>query len=88
MWRAKLYAFVESPPFQYFIAACICLNVCVLASFHHGQTEGWTQFQKISDDIFLLIFAIECVLKLVAFTPFEYFKVSFSIDPRSLLLRS
>jgi hypothetical protein len=46
-WRARLYDFVVSPPFQFFIAACIAMNVCVLASFHEGQTQGWTTFQNV-----------------------------------------
>jgi len=46
-WRARIYDFVVSSNFQFFIAACIAINVCVLASFHEGQTKGWTAFQTV-----------------------------------------
>lgn len=46
-WRAKIYELVVSSNFQLFIAACIAINVCVLASFHEGQTQGWTTFQTV-----------------------------------------
>jgi cold shock CspA family protein len=71
--RRKIDALVHSDYFERFITGCIFTNVFVLALEHYKQEDGWTQFIDISNLVFLVIFAIEAVLKLIALYPYRYF---------------
>ena len=74
-WRNKLFKWVSSERFELSIAACIVVNVVILATYHEDQTAIWTVFQETTDSLFLLVFALESVIKVVAFGPKNYFSV-------------
>lgn len=79
LWRNKLYRVVSSEKFELSIAACIVMNVVVLSTYHEDQSSHWEVFQDSADSVFLLIFALEAAVKIVALGVARYFKVNDSI---------
>ena len=68
----RVWWFVTSQPFEYFIFVLILCNTITLAMGFYGQPDAYTKALDILNYIFSSAFAVECVLKLLAFR----FKVS------------
>ncbi|KAL6062199.1 Voltage-dependent calcium channel type A subunit alpha-1 [Balamuthia mandrillaris] len=71
--RRWLYDIVTRPAFEYFIAAVIFSNICVLVTYHYEQPQAFTDFQFIMDIIFTVIYVMEAGAKIAAWFPKRYF---------------
>ena len=69
----KLYEIVMAKWFDYFIMACIVLNVVVMAMSFNGQPDDYTLVLEVFNGIFTWIFILEMVLKLLALGLKGYF---------------
>ena len=65
----KVWTFVTSQPFEYFIFILIILNTVTMAMKFHEQPESYTAFLDVVNVVFSLLFSVECFLKLTAFGP-------------------
>ena len=63
--RAWLFDLVQNPTFEYTILGIICLNVLFMMMFHHDQPSGLTTALYIANIVFVIIFFIEFVMKIV-----------------------
>ena len=63
----RVWWFVTSQPFEYFIFVLILCNTITLAMSFYGQPEAYTRALDVFNYIFSSAFAVECVLKLLAF---------------------
>ncbi|CAM9972784.1 unnamed protein product [Lampetra fluviatilis] len=68
-----VWSVVTSTPFEYLMFVLILLNTLCLASQHHGQSKGFSRFMDICNVIFTVLFALEMLLKLIAFQLRGYF---------------
>ena len=59
--------------FEMFINGAIFVNIMLLATVHYNQDPGWDQFQFYANVVFLIIFIIEIILKLMVLG-LHYFK--------------
>ncbi|RWS32009.1 muscle calcium channel subunit alpha-1-like protein [Leptotrombidium deliense] len=69
----KVWWFVTSQYFEYFIFTLILLNTVTLAMKFHGQPTPYTETLDALNIIFSVIFGVEFVLKLFAFRFKNYF---------------
>ncbi|UYV76435.1 hypothetical protein LAZ67_14000397 [Cordylochernes scorpioides] len=63
----KVWWFVTSQYFEYGIFVLIMLNTLALAMKYHGQPRGYTTALDGLNMVFTSVFAVECLLKLIAF---------------------
>ena len=63
----RVWWFVTSQPFEYFIFVLILCNTITLAMGFHNQPDEYTEALDVLNLIFSSAFAVECVLKLMAF---------------------
>lgn len=54
--------------FDNIITVCIVLNTLFMCLSHYEQSDSFTSFLAAFDLVFIVIFTIECVLKIIAFT--------------------
>uniref|UniRef100_A0A8C5R7R1 Calcium voltage-gated channel subunit alpha1 B n=1 Tax=Leptobrachium leishanense TaxID=445787 RepID=A0A8C5R7R1_9ANUR len=66
-FQYKMWKFVVSPPFEYFIMAMIALNTIVLMMKFHGASDTYEMMLKCLNIIFTSMFSLECILKIIAF---------------------
>ncbi|CAG0885759.1 unnamed protein product [Cyprideis torosa] len=69
----KIWWFVTSSYFEYAIFVLITCNTLSLAMTFHGQSKTYTATLDVLNMIFTAVFAIEFILKLIAFKPKNYF---------------
>ena len=74
-WLQKIsLAIVEYAHFDSLIMFFIILNTIVLAGVDINNSQIFLKTQKISEFVFLVIFAIECVLKLIAYRKVYFYE--------------
>ena len=71
--RAASYDFVLHPYFDKFVLITILLNCAVLGSEHFGQPDYHSSFLAISNYIFVVVFSLEAILKMLAMGVSDYF---------------
>ncbi|XP_063603708.1 muscle calcium channel subunit alpha-1-like isoform X6 [Penaeus indicus] len=71
-FQYKIWWFVTSQPFEYAIFTLIMLNTVSLAMKFRGEPEAYTHALDILNLIFTAVFALEFVLKIMAFR-FKYY---------------
>ncbi|XP_071552407.1 muscle calcium channel subunit alpha-1-like isoform X39 [Panulirus ornatus] len=71
-FQYKIWWFVTSQPFEYAIFVLIMLNTISLAMKFRGEPETYTHALDILNLIFTAVFALEFVLKIMAFR-FKYY---------------
>jgi hypothetical protein len=91
--RKKLHFIVESDKFELVIMACICTNVITMAMRTFDQANWYNDMLEIFNYIFIVIFAIEMVMKQVGLGLGEYFsrgwcRFDFVLVMLSILLMS
>ncbi|XP_051757898.1 voltage-dependent L-type calcium channel subunit alpha-1D isoform X9 [Ctenopharyngodon idella] len=69
----KFWYVVNSTGFEYVMFVLIVLNTLCLAVQHHGQSRLFNYAMDILNMVFTGVFAVEMILKLVAFKPKHYF---------------
>ena len=69
----KLKAMVGSGPFKYLMMLVIISNTCFLCMDRYPSTPEWDQMLQQANYIFVGLFALELLIKLVAMTPVNFF---------------
>ncbi|EKX42225.1 hypothetical protein GUITHDRAFT_55227, partial [Guillardia theta CCMP2712] len=86
-WHRRLFVFVESLQFQYFIMFVIFLNVGFMASEGYAVQSSWTSTLSSIDNVFIVIYSIEIALKCVAYG-FAFFSSSWNLFDLFIVLIS
>ncbi|XP_016316607.1 voltage-dependent L-type calcium channel subunit alpha-1D-like isoform X6 [Sinocyclocheilus anshuiensis] len=72
-YQYKFWYVVNSTGFEYVMFVLIVLNTLCLAIQHQGQSRFFNYGMDILNMVFTGVFAVEMILKLVAFKPKHYF---------------
>uniref|UniRef100_A0A8C3WQF3 Voltage-dependent N-type calcium channel subunit alpha n=1 Tax=Catagonus wagneri TaxID=51154 RepID=A0A8C3WQF3_9CETA len=75
----KTWAFVVSPPFEYFIMAMIALNTVVLMMKFYDAPYEYELMLKCLNIVFTSMFSMECLLKIIAFGVLNYFRDAWNV---------
>ncbi|XP_043914705.1 voltage-dependent N-type calcium channel subunit alpha-1B [Protopterus annectens] len=78
-FQYKMWKFVVSPPFEYFIMAMIALNTIVLMMKFYGAPQAYEVMLKYLNIVFTSMFSLECVLKIIAFGVLNYFRDAWNV---------
>ncbi|CAN0379712.1 unnamed protein product [Lampetra planeri] len=78
-FQYKMWKFVVSSSFEYFIMTMIALNTVVLMMKFHNAPVEYEQVLKYLNIVFTVLFFMECQLKIIAFGILNYFKDSWNI---------
>ncbi|KAG8447469.1 hypothetical protein GDO86_014818 [Hymenochirus boettgeri] len=78
-FQYKMWRFVVSPPFEYFIMVMIALNTIVLMMKFYGASQTYEDMLKCLNIIFTSMFSLECILKIIAFGVLNYFRDAWNI---------
>ncbi|XP_015276634.1 PREDICTED: voltage-dependent N-type calcium channel subunit alpha-1B [Gekko japonicus] len=78
-FQYKMWKFVVSPPFEYFIMAMIALNTIVLMMKFYDAPAPYEDMLKCLNIVFTSMFSLECVLKIIAFGALNYFRDAWNI---------
>ncbi|XP_029905891.1 LOW QUALITY PROTEIN: calcium channel, voltage-dependent, P/Q type, alpha 1A subunit, b [Myripristis murdjan] len=78
-FQYRMWQFVVSPPFEYSIMALIALNTIVLMMKFDGASETYYDVLKNLNIVFTTFFFMESVLKIIAFSPLNYFRDAWNI---------
>ncbi|XP_019643318.1 PREDICTED: voltage-dependent P/Q-type calcium channel subunit alpha-1A-like isoform X3 [Branchiostoma belcheri] len=78
-FQFKMWKFVVSPAFEYFIMAMIALNTVALMCKHYQQTVAWDQILNYFNIAFTSLFGLECILKMIGFGPRNYFRDAWNV---------
>ncbi|XP_066295061.1 voltage-dependent calcium channel type A subunit alpha-1-like isoform X11 [Branchiostoma lanceolatum] len=78
-FQFKMWKFVVSPAFEYFIMAMIALNTVALMCKHYKQTADWDQILNYFNIAFTSLFGMECILKMIGFGPRNYFRDAWNV---------
>jgi voltage-dependent calcium channel L type alpha-1D len=77
-FRNSLIKLSNSPGFDYFIMACIVGNTIVLATHFHNMPVSMIKAFEVINYVFMFIFTIEAIIKLVAMKVL-YFKDNWNL---------
>lgn len=72
-FQYKVWSFVTSKSFEYFIMMLIMVNTITLAMKYHGQPQTYSAVLDTLNIIFTCLFALESLLKIIAFRFKNYF---------------
>nr|XP_033816361.1 voltage-dependent N-type calcium channel subunit alpha-1B isoform X2 [Geotrypetes seraphini] len=78
-FQYKMWKFVVSPPFEYFIMVMIALNTIVLMMKFYGSRDSYDLMLKGLNILFTSMFSMECVLKIIAFGVLNYFRDAWNV---------
>ncbi|XP_066568568.1 calcium channel, voltage-dependent, N type, alpha 1B subunit, a [Amia ocellicauda] len=78
-FQYKMWKFVVSSPFEYFIMAMIALNTVVLMMKFHGAPDLYESMLKNLNIVFTGLFSLECILKIIAFGALNYLKDAWNV---------
>ncbi|XP_033121214.1 voltage-dependent calcium channel type A subunit alpha-1-like [Anneissia japonica] len=78
-FQFKVWKFVVSSPFEYFIMALIAINTITLMMPYYDQPEKLEEILKYFNIFFTTMFTVECILKLVAYGVRNYFRDAWNI---------
>jgi hypothetical protein len=73
--RLLLYHLVTSQAFEAVVIGFIMANMVLLAMTHQGMNQAWQDAMSYANLAFTVVFAMEALLKLVAFGPWQYIRV-------------
>ena len=72
--RKHIHVIVTHKLFNFIIMILICCNVLVSCLYYRGMPQSELDLLVMADDIFLILFVIEALLKIVAYGIGGYFK--------------
>ncbi|KAM6902920.1 putative voltage-dependent N-type calcium channel subunit alpha-1B [Xenentodon cancila] len=78
-FQYKMWKFVVSPPFEYAIMTLIALNTVVLMMKFYGAPDLYESMLKYLNIVFTGLFTLECILKIIAFSPLNYLKEPWNV---------
>ncbi|XP_076333585.1 voltage-dependent calcium channel type D subunit alpha-1-like [Tachypleus tridentatus] len=87
-FQYKVWWFVTSQYFEYAIFICILVNSIVLAMKYHNQPLSYTAALDILNMVFTTVFALEFLLKLIAFNFKNYFGDAWNVFDFIIVLGS
>jgi len=64
--------------FNNFITLCLCVNIILMFSKHSDEPSWWTDALRICDHVFVGIFTIEVLIKMLAILPIHFFRSSWN----------
>ncbi|XP_007644469.1 sodium channel protein type 7 subunit alpha isoform X1 [Cricetulus griseus] len=70
---------ITHPFADLFLVICIILNICFLAIEHFPMSEEIMPLLSIGNLVFIGIYTIEMILKIIALHPYGYFQVTWNI---------
>lgn len=65
-FQYKVWKFVNSSEFEYFILGLIALNTVTLMLKWYDQSQDLIKLLKYSNIVFTTLFSIECILKMIS----------------------
>jgi hypothetical protein len=71
-----VFEVVTSSWFEWLVLGLIIGNMIILALSHAGMDEAWVDATSYANLVFTGLFAVEAVMKITAFGPHQYFRVS------------
>ena len=86
--RASVRNLVVSPHFDRLIFAAIIINTCSVAIEYHGQPQWLTDVLEYTNWMFVVIFTIEIVLKIIALGFVSYAKSVFNLFDAMIVIVS
>uniref|UniRef100_A0A8C6KJU4 Voltage-dependent P/Q-type calcium channel subunit alpha-1A n=1 Tax=Nothobranchius furzeri TaxID=105023 RepID=A0A8C6KJU4_NOTFU len=78
-FQYRMWHFVVSPPFEYSIMALIALNTIVLMMKFQGASANYDDVLKYLNIVFSIFFFMESILKIIAFSPLNYFRDAWNV---------
>ncbi|KAK3257950.1 hypothetical protein CYMTET_32981, partial [Cymbomonas tetramitiformis] len=60
------------------VMGAILLSTLVMTLEHYDQSDTWTAFLETSSIVFMVVFTLECVVKIWAYSPVVYFSVKWN----------
>merc|ERR1719313_2560821 len=73
-FRMVFFKIVGKPEFDYFITACILINIVIMSMKHRDMSPAFEdKFMFSANWFFTIAFLLEAVFKLIAWFPKEYF---------------
>ena len=84
--RREVYDLVQRPAFDRVVAACICVDIALMATEHADQSETWTRVLTWTNRVFAALYTLEIALKLVGWGPANYFRNSFRVCDFTVVL--
>ena len=77
--RKKIYNFVRQEWFdQYFITIVILLNTVTMSMEYYGASEQYLQALEACNVVFVVIFTVEAILKIIGYGPIYYFYIDWN----------
>ncbi|CAF4218965.1 unnamed protein product [Rotaria socialis] len=73
-----LFDVTTNQKFDIFIMICIFLNMVCMCLEHHNQSRAYDRILDYINNLFVIIFAIECFMKLIALN-FKYFTIPWNV---------
>uniref|UniRef100_A0A8C6MV93 Sodium channel protein type 7 subunit alpha n=1 Tax=Mus spicilegus TaxID=10103 RepID=A0A8C6MV93_MUSSI len=70
---------ITHPLADLFLVICIVLNICFLALEHFPISEELRSLLHVGNLVFIGIYTIEMILKIIAMHPYGYFQISWNI---------
>lgn len=86
-WQAMFFDLVTNQKFEMAIMVVIGLNLIAMATEHDDQDEWLTKALKHINEVFIGIFTVECVLKLIGLR-WHYFKQPWNVFDFSIVIMS
>ncbi|KAF5893920.1 sodium channel protein type 4 subunit alpha B-like isoform X2, partial [Clarias magur] len=77
-FRKWVYFIVMDPFVDLGITICIILNVVFMAMEHYPMTEQLEQDLSLGNLVFLGVYTVEMILKIIAMDPYHYFQVGWN----------
>ncbi|KAG9509584.1 Voltage-dependent calcium channel type A subunit alpha-1, partial [Fragariocoptes setiger] len=77
--KYTIWKIVQSTVFEYIIMFLIIMNTLVLMMKYNNESETYRNTLKYSNHVFTTLFALECILKIVAFGLRNFFKDMWNI---------
>ena len=79
LFRKRIYNFVRQDWFDhYFITSVILLNTVTMCMEYYGASKDYLKVLEICNTIFVGIFTLEAILKIIGYGPSYYFYIDWN----------
>ena len=76
--RLQIYHFVRLEWFDHFITAIILMNTVTMCMDYYGASESYENVLEMFNDVFVGIFTLEALLKIIGLGPEYYFYIDWN----------
>lgn len=70
---------IKHPLADLFLVICVILDICFLALVHFPMSEEFMYLLTFGNLVFIGIYTVEMILKIIALHPYGYFQISWNI---------